>query len=131
MTRRLASWKSKFFNMTDRATLATSTLSSMSNHIMQYNYIPIKILKYIDKIQRNFIWGSTTTTKKIHLINWRIDSSDKRNGGLGIHAATDKNLVNLANLTWRLINNTQTPWATILSSIYGSTNNFKNSSFIW
>lgn len=117
--------------MVGRTKLASSTLNNMPNHIMQYNYRPIKILKHIDKIQKKFIWGSTNTTKNIHLVNWKTVTNDKSNGGLGIHAAKEKNLVNFANLTWRLIHNTNNSRSKILSSIYGSTQYYKNSSFIW
>lgn len=64
MTRKLASWKSNFLSMAGRVTLASSTLNSMPNHNMHYNFLPMKILNLIDKLQRNFIWGSTLTTKK-------------------------------------------------------------------
>lgn len=39
-----------------------------------------------------------------------------------------KNLVTLANIAWRLIHNSNNPWLKILSSIYSSSKNFKNTS---
>lgn len=70
---------------------------------MQYPLLPSKVLKNIDKIQRNFIWDTNDTSKKLHLINWDTISKDNKESGLGIRSPKDKNTVNLANLTWRLL----------------------------
>lgn len=90
--------------------VANFTLNSMPNHILQYNYLPIKILNHIDKIQKNFIWDSTLTTRKIHPIAWDTVTRDKCEGGLGVRSAKHKNLVNLASLTWRILHNSEKPW---------------------
>lgn len=68
MLSRLASWKTSCLSMVGRCTLATSCLNSLPTHIMQYTLLPSKTLKNIDKIQRNFLWGTNTTSKKLHLI---------------------------------------------------------------
>lgn len=31
---------------------------------MQYTFLPTKILKNIDKLQKDFLWGTTTEKKK-------------------------------------------------------------------
>lgn len=90
MTNRLTSWKSNFLNMAGKTTLASSTLNSIPNHIMQYNYLPIKIIKHIDKIQKIFIWGSTNISKRIYLVSWDTVTRDNNGGGLGIHLAKEK-----------------------------------------
>lgn len=56
---KMGGWKTNFLNMAGRNTLAKASLSSMSNHIMQYITLSNKIQKYIDRIQRNFTWGTT------------------------------------------------------------------------
>lgn len=58
--------------MEGRTILASSTLNSIPTYAMQYTILPPKILKTIDKIQWDFIWGSTNTSKKFHLINWQV-----------------------------------------------------------
>lgn len=50
---------------------------------------------------------------------------------MDIHSAKDKNLVNLANISWRLLTNTQTPWAKTIIGLHGSRNNLRSPSFIW
>lgn len=131
MKNRLASWKTNCLDMACRTTLVSVSLNFIPNHVMQYSLLPTKILKNINKIQSNFIWGSTTTTIKIHLICWNIITFDKKEGGLGVRAAKPKNLVSLANLARRLIKNTQNPWVKILSSLYRSNTSLTNFSFSW
>lgn len=58
LNNKMVGWKIKFLNMAGRATLAKSYLNIIPTHVMQYISIPSKILKTIDKTQRNFIWGS-------------------------------------------------------------------------
>lgn len=66
---------------------------------MQYTMIPTKVLNNTDKIQKNFIWGTNDTTKKLHLLSWSTLTRDKKDGGLGIRFAKSKNIVNLASLS--------------------------------
>lgn len=65
---KLASWKTKFPNQAGRTALARAFLNNIPNHVMQYITLPLKVTNYIDKIQRNFKWG-TSDIKKIHMIS--------------------------------------------------------------
>lgn len=47
-----------------RYILAKSTLNNIPNYPMHYILLPKEILNSIDKIQRDFIWGSTAQKKK-------------------------------------------------------------------
>lgn len=60
---KLSGWKTKFLNIAGRTTLARSSLNSIPIHIMHYIKLPLDISKKIDRIQRNFIWGSTINQK--------------------------------------------------------------------
>lgn len=62
---KLVGWKSKFLNMAGRTTLAKSLMSSIPNHVMKFIYLPSKICHLIDKTQRNFIWGTTNSRRRI------------------------------------------------------------------
>lgn len=63
MISRLSTWKSNLLSMAGRCTLATSCLNCLPNHLMKYTLLPAKILSKIDKIQRDFIWGTNGTSK--------------------------------------------------------------------
>jgi len=76
--------KTKFLNIAGRTTLVKSTLAHMASHVMQYIKLLINITKHIGRVQRNFIWVSTNSRKKLHIINWKVVTNDKKEGRLGI-----------------------------------------------
>lgn len=100
---KLAEWKTKFLNIAGRATLAKGTLSNIPSHSMQYIKLPKQINKKIYQIQRNFIWGTTDSKRKLHLINWETLMNSKSEGGLGIQNVNFKNKALLAKLVWKTI----------------------------
>jgi len=131
MRAKLTAWKIKFLNIAGRTTLSHSCLNSIPNHYMQFTLLPMNILKKIDKVQRDFIWGTTNEERKIHLINWLTVCQPKNMGGLGLHKAKDKNMCTLANLAWRTITNPTTPWAQLIINTYANNKNTRKNSFIW
>ncbi|XP_070010645.1 uncharacterized protein [Nicotiana sylvestris] len=131
MRSKLANWKISCLTMAGRSTLIFSTLSSIPNHVMQYIHLPVKILNHIDKIQRNFLWGTTTTKRKLHLVNWKTITKPKRQGGLGLVKTFTKNLTMLTCLAWRFFINPPSLWDNTLITQYSSKKNPSNSSFIW
>ena len=59
-------------------------LSTIPNYIMQYMALPKKLLDNIDRVNRNFLWGSTNEAKKVHWVGWHKVTKSKEEGGLGI-----------------------------------------------
>lgn len=47
--------------MAGRITLAKSVLLAIPNYFMGTVHLPISICREIEKITRNFIWGSSTS----------------------------------------------------------------------
>lgn len=81
---RLASWKTRFINIACRTTLAQATLNSIPNRYMQYTLRPRKILKQIDKVQRDVIWGTTEEKKKLpHQMVYPLAKKDQYHYSLG------------------------------------------------
>lgn len=78
----LSGWKTKMLSIASRLIVTKSTLSSIPSHIMQFIKIPKKINKTINKIYKNFIWGSTIDKKKLYLLSWERISITKAMGGL-------------------------------------------------
>lgn len=85
---------------------------------MQYINLPQKIHKTINQIKRNFIWGSTSEKKKLHLFSWEKISTTKKIRGLGLQKGELRNKAAHAILSWRMYHNTQSPWAKILYHKY-------------
>ena len=68
---------------------------------MQCAYLPGKISEGIDRVNRNFLCGSSETAKKTHWVNWEKVTKTKEEGGLGIQLTKGRNLALLAKLSWR------------------------------
>lgn len=64
MKKRLSGWKTKFLNLTSRTILTKATLSSIPSHVMQYIKLPAKITNTINKVQRDFVWGTIAEKRK-------------------------------------------------------------------
>lgn len=70
---------------------------------MQNNLLPRSVLDSLDRISRNFVWGTKLEKRKLHLVGWEKIIKPKEEGGLGLQAAKPKNLAFLAKLSWRFI----------------------------
>ncbi|KAL7245059.1 hypothetical protein ACSBR2_000406 [Camellia fascicularis] len=90
---------------------------------MQSSFLPKKTIKTIDKLNMDFLWGSTMETWKIHAVNWENVSKPKKLGRLGIKQTFLVNLVCMANLNWRLENDKEFFWAKILKAKYHDNSN--------
>ena len=99
---RLAGWKVNLLSFARRLILTQVVTTTIPNYAMQCVALPTKILNSVDRLSHNFLWGSTESKKKIHLVNWKKIAKPKCDGGLGIQAAKAKNIANLAKLNWRL-----------------------------
>ena len=97
---KLASWKANLLSFAGRVVLTQSVTSTIPNYTMQCVAFPPKILKVVNRLNRNFIWGSSDSKKKFHLIGWNKITRDKEEGGLGIQVAKPKNTALLAKLNW-------------------------------
>lgn len=69
---------------------------------MQGAALPAHICDKLDKDNRDFLWGSTSDKKRMHLVGWNKIVKSKAEGGLGIRAARAKNIALLVKLNWRL-----------------------------
>ena len=70
-----------------RIVLIKSVMAAIPNHVMQGVALSSHLLEKLDKINRDFLWGSSMEKKKLHLVGWSKVNSPKEEGGLGIQAA--------------------------------------------
>ena len=59
-------WKANFLSMAGRAVLIQASSSVVPAYTMQSNLLPSKVLEAIDRVNRNFLWGSTENKGKMH-----------------------------------------------------------------
>ena len=78
---KLVGWKANLLSMVGRAVLIQSSLSMVPAYVMQCAQLPGKVLEGIDRVNRNFLWGSTETSKKMHWIGWEKVTKPKKQGG--------------------------------------------------
>lgn len=55
-----------------------------SKIFMQEVALPVKVYNNLNKLNRNFLWGSLEELKTIHLIGWSKLVKPKGEGGLGV-----------------------------------------------
>lgn len=84
--------KSTFF-FAGRLILTQFVTTMIPNYSMQCLALPAKVLSSIDRLSRNFLWGSSESRKKLHLVSWKKIAKPKMDGGLGIQAAKVKILL--------------------------------------
>jgi hypothetical protein len=118
MQTKLTGWKAKLLSMAGRVILTQAVTSAIPSYVMQGIMLPAKILNSIDRVNRNFIWGSSDLNKKLHLVSWRKITRPKSEGGLGIMAAKQKNLALAAKLCWHFKSKPNALWAKVLGCKY-------------
>ncbi|KAK3185175.1 hypothetical protein Dsin_032461 [Dipteronia sinensis] len=116
--KRLTTWKSASFSLAGRCTLIKSVTSALHVYVMQSIKLPSGIYKKLDKINRDFLWGSSADIRKMHLINWATVCLQKNLGGLGIKNTKLMNQVLLAKFGWRLDRKDVGFWGRVLKEKY-------------
>ncbi|GLU02611.1 hypothetical protein SLE2022_198560 [Rubroshorea leprosula] len=91
MQLKLASWKQNTLSLAGRRILIQSVTSSIPAYSMQIVLLPHSTCDAIEKLNRNFLWGTETGNSQPHLISWEVVCRSKDQGGLGLRAARDNN----------------------------------------
>ncbi|XP_031111969.1 uncharacterized protein LOC116015942 [Ipomoea triloba] len=115
---KLAGWKSKSLSLAGRYTLVQSVLTSIPYYTMQTTLLPKGVVLAIERITRDFLWGSKEGERKCHLVKWEVLTKSKEFGGLGIRKLEPMNLAFLAKLGWRLIQDEECLWVQLLKAKY-------------
>lgn len=119
MNKKLQGWKSNSLSMAGRIQLINSTLNAIPTHAMQSLSLPASVLKKIDQINNNFLWGHNSNTRKIHHLNWNKVAAPKTFGGLGIRKAKLVNACFMAKLKWNIFTFNRNLSSQTLSLKYG------------
>ena len=99
--RKLAGWKGKYLSKGGKLTLIRSTLSSIPTYFMSLHVMPVSVANKIEKLQRDFLWGSKRETKRYHLVAWDKICQAKSSGGLGVRCLVTFNRALLGKWLWR------------------------------
>ena len=71
--------------------LIKATVTSIPEYIMQCHKLPVKVCEEVNKLVRDFLWGSTVDKKKMHLVGWNKVTNPINLGGLGIFESKECN----------------------------------------
>ena len=96
----LIGWKAHVLSFVRRLVLTQATLSTILNYSMQCATLPSKVTQSVDRLCCNFIWGIMDGKKKLRLVSWKKITKPKKDGGLGLQSAKEKNSALLAKLNW-------------------------------
>jgi len=95
---KLLGWKAKFLSFARRVVLIKSIMSTIPNYVMQGVALPAHVCDKLDKINQDFLWGSTSEKKRMHIVGWSKIVKPKEEGGLGIQVGRAKNIALLSKL---------------------------------
>ena len=85
MEKKLSGWKQLYLSKGGRLTLLKSTLSSLPTYYLSLFTIPKAVVIRLERIQRNFLWGSSVECFKYPLVAWEKVCLSHELGGLGIN----------------------------------------------
>ena len=100
MEQRLAGWKRLYLSKGGKVTLIKSTLSSLPTYFLSLFPIPVKVAKWMEELQRDFLWNGVGDERKLHLVNWSKVCRLVKNVGLGIWCLRRFNYALLAKWLW-------------------------------
>lgn len=136
--KRLSSWKANTLNLTGRAVLVNSVLHAIPSYSMQTATIPVSVHNEVEKISRNFLWGSNGGHNRMHILAWDRVCTPKSQGGLGFRSLRSNNEAHMMKLAWQLTKNKEKLWVQVVQSKYNCGNDVVpnvmrkgNSSNVW
>ena len=67
---KLSGWKANMLSLAGRSVLIQASSAAIPSYVMQCTYLLGRILDGIDRVNRNFLWGSLDSAKKVHWVGW-------------------------------------------------------------
>ncbi|KAH1089306.1 hypothetical protein J1N35_016563, partial [Gossypium stocksii] len=114
---KLQSWEVKKLSLAGCITLAQSVLLSIPSYFMQTMMIPKKIRVEIEKIVRQFIWGSFERKRKMALVGQDSICQPKTCGSLGLRNLRDQNISFLMKLGFKLVSDKDSFWVWVSDEV--------------
>ena len=119
MEKKISSWKRLYLSNGGRLTLLKSTLSSLPTYFLFLFTIPKAVATKLERIQRNFLWGSSVECFKYPLVGWKKVCLPREMGGLGIRKLVPFNQALLGKWLWRCSHETSHLWHRVIAMKYG------------
>ena len=81
--------------------------------------MPKVVVRRIEKVQRDFLWGGGNMERKVHLVKWDVVCTDKDKGGLGLRKLALLNKAVLGKWIWRYACDKGNLWRQVIKVKYG------------
>ncbi|KAL9663703.1 hypothetical protein QQ045_019094 [Rhodiola kirilowii] len=117
-SKKLASWKISKLSMAGRLVLLKSALCNLPLYYDSIYKMSIQVAMKLERMQRDFLWGMTGKTKKMHYVRWEVVQRPRTHGGLGIQSMIEKNMALLAKWWWKLITSRDGLWRRMVVEKY-------------
>lgn len=118
VSNRLASWKTNVLSFSSRITLEKSVIEIIPIYLMMTNLLLKSCLEEIQRLQRNFIWSDTVEKNKHYVVRWDMLLRLMHLRGLSLCNLESMNKVCIMKLGWKLINNSNELWCSVLKGVY-------------
>ena len=85
--KRLSSWKGKKFSLGGRIALIKSAMchaGAIRFILSSFFKCPKSVVRWIEKIPRDFLWNDHVDKRKYHLVSWALVCKPIEQGGMGI-----------------------------------------------
>ncbi|GKV35665.1 hypothetical protein SLEP1_g43906 [Rubroshorea leprosula] len=122
LKKKLAGWKGKWLSFGGRITLLNSVLTSLPVFLLSVFLAPKNVVRSIEKIRRDFLWGGCEDTRKVHWVNWEKVCKGKHEGGLGVKSIRAFNLALLGKWWGKLAKGEAGLWSRLIKEKYGAGN---------
>ncbi|KAL4609930.1 hypothetical protein ACB092_08G016100 [Castanea dentata] len=119
MEKKLSSWKRLYLSKGGRLTSLKSTLSSLPTYYLSLFTIPKAMATKLERIQRNFLWGSSIEYFKYPLVAWEKVCLSRELGGMGIRNLASFNQALLGKWLLRFSHETTHLWRRVIAMKYG------------
>ena len=119
MEKRLSSWKQIYLSKGGRLTLLKSTFSGLPTYFLSLFTIPQAVATRIERIQRNFLWGTSKDVFKYPLVAWDRVCLLVECSGLGIRMIGLFNKALLGNWLWCFGKESNWLWRQVIATKYG------------
>lgn len=111
-------WKRMYLSKGGR--LIKSTLSNLPTYFLSLFPIPASVAGWIEKLQRDFLWGGLGEEFKFHLVKWETVCRPISNGGLGIRNVRTFNWALFDKWLWRYNKKPEVLWRGVIGYKYGN-----------